>query len=218
VAETAHAVKTPRQQRSRDSLERILKTAESLIRTKGFEALTVAEVVRLSRTSIGTLYARFEDKTAVLHAVQERVHGQEEAAVQAAVEAVAWETLSLEETVRRLVEIKREATQGNDKLWEAFVVQGATDPVVRQRGYRHKAAIEDLEVEILMPHAARLGHPDPEAVARVASRIWQAVKEEQVQRSKSGVNVPGPVSQDLLMESLPDVVIAYLRTPAPTSG
>jgi AcrR family transcriptional regulator len=58
VAETAHAIKAPRQQRSRDSQERILKAAEALIKSKGFEALTTAEVVRRSRTSIGTLYAQ----------------------------------------------------------------------------------------------------------------------------------------------------------------
>ncbi|HEY5528200.1 MAG TPA: helix-turn-helix domain-containing protein, partial [Thermoleophilia bacterium] len=78
MAEPAHALKTPCQQRSRDSLERILKTAETLIRTKGFEALTVAEVVRRSHTSVGTFYARFQDKTSLLHAVQERVHGRQE--------------------------------------------------------------------------------------------------------------------------------------------
>jgi AcrR family transcriptional regulator len=206
-------VKTPCQQRSRDSLERILKTAEALIRTKGFEALTVAEVVRRSETSIGTFYARFIDKTALLHAVQERVHGREEAQIRERVGKVGWDTLSLEETVRGLVDIKRAVTKGNERLLEAFVVHGATDPVVRQRGYRYKASVENLEVEVLMRHAAQIGHQDPESAARVASRLWQAAQEEQVQRSQSGVSSPGAVPQDLLMQKLAEVVIAYLRSP-----
>jgi AcrR family transcriptional regulator len=213
VVETAHSVKTPCQQRSRDSLERILKTAEALIRTKGFEALTVAEVVRRSETSIGTFYARFIDKTALLHAVQERVHGREEAQIRERVGKVGWDTLSLEETVRGLVDIKRAVTKGNERLLEAFVVHGATDPVVRQRGYRYKASVENLEVEVLMRHAAQIGHQDPESAARVASRLWQAAQEEQVQRSQSGVSSPGAVPQDLLMQKLAEVVIAYLRSP-----
>jgi len=213
VAEPVHSVKTPCQSRSRDSLERILKTAEALIRTKGFEALTVAEVVRRSRTSIGTFYARFQDKTSVLHAVQERVHGREEAMIRDRVAKVDWDVLTLEETVRKLLEIKRAATKGNDKLWEAFVVHGATDPVIRQRGYRYKAQVEDLEVEIVMRHAAQIAHEEPETAARVASRLWQAAKEEQVQRSKSGVSSPGNVSRDLLMEKLADVAVAYLKGP-----
>ena len=140
VIESAHAVKTPRQQRSSDSLERILKTAETLIRNKGYEALTVAEVVRRSNTSIGTFYARFQDKTALLHAVQERVHGREETQIRDEAAKIDWEALSLEETVRSLVDIKQEATNGNDRLLEAFVVYGATDPVLRERGYTLQSA------------------------------------------------------------------------------
>jgi AcrR family transcriptional regulator len=194
-------------------LERILKTAETLIRTKGYEALTVAEVVRRSNTSIGTFYARFEDKTALLHAVQERFHGREEMQIRDESAKVDWSALSLEDTVRKLVEIKQAATDGNDRLIEAFVVYGATDPVLRERGYRYKAQVESLEVEILMSHAAQIGHSDPESAARVASRLWQAAQEENVQRSRSGVALADSVYGDLLIRKLPEVIIAYLRSP-----
>jgi len=213
VVESAHAVKKPRQQRSSDSLERILRTAETLIRTKGYEALTVAEVVRRSNTSIGTFYARFEDKTALLHAVQERVYGREEAQIAEESAKVDWDQLSLEDTVHKLVEIKQAATHGNDRLLEAFVVCGATDPVLRERGYRHKAEIERLEVEILMGHAAQIGHSNPELASRVASRLWQAAREENVQRSRSGVAFPDSVPGDILICKLPEVIVAYLQSP-----
>jgi AcrR family transcriptional regulator len=217
VVESSHAVKTPRQQRSSDSFERILKTAETLIRTKGYEALTVAEVVRRSSTSVGTFYARFQDKTALLHAVQERVHGREETRMREELAKVDWAGLSLEETVSRLVDTKRRVTKGNDRLLEAFVVYGATDPVLRQRGYQHKALVESLEVEILMRHAAQIGHKDPDSAARVASRLWQAAQEENVQRSQSGVSFSDTVPSDLLMQKLAEVAVAYLRSPDSTT-
>jgi AcrR family transcriptional regulator len=215
VAETVHVVKAPCQQRSRDSQERILRAAEALIKSKGFEALTTAEVVRRSRTSIGTLYARFGDKTALLHAVQERVQTREEAVMRARLAKVDWDALSLEDTVRQLLEIKRVATEGDDRLFEAFVVHGATDPVVRAQGYRHKATLEGLEIEILMRHAGQIGHSDPEGAARVASRLAQAAQEEYVQRSLSGVSLPTAASPDLLLQRLADVIIAYLKNPQP---
>jgi AcrR family transcriptional regulator len=217
VAETVHVVKAPCQQRSRDSQERILRAAEALIKSKGFEALTTAEVVRRSRTSIGTLYARFGDKTALLHAVQERVQTREEAVMRARLAKVDWDALSLEETVRQLLEIKRIATEGDDRLFEAFVVHGATDPVVRAQGYRHKATIEGLEIEILMRHAGQIGHFDPEGAARVASRLAQAAQEEYVQRSLSGVSLPTAASPDLLLQRLADVIIAYLKNTQPVT-
>jgi AcrR family transcriptional regulator len=213
VTETAHAVKAPCQQRSRDSQERILRAAETLIRSKGFEALTTAEVVRRSRTSVGTLYARFGDKTALLHAVQDRVQAREETFMRSHLARVDWDSLSLEESVRRLLEIKQIVTAGDGRLFEAFVVHGATDPVLRAQGYRHKTTIEGLEVEVLMRHAGEMAHPDPEDAARVASRLAQAAQEEYVQRSLAGVSLPAVALPDLLLQRLADVIIPYLRTP-----
>jgi AcrR family transcriptional regulator len=213
VAETAHAVKAPCQQRSRDSQERILRAAEALIKSKGYEALTTAEVVRRSRTSIGTLYARFGDKTALLHAVQDRVQSREEAVMRAHLAEVEWDGMTLEESVRRLLEIKRVAAEGDGRLFEAFVVHGATDPVLRAQGYRHKAIMEGLEVEVLMRHAGQIGHADPGDAARVASRLAQAAQEEYVQRSLSGVSLPTAAPPDLLLKRLPEVIIAYLKNP-----
>ena len=194
----------------------MLKAAETLIKSKGFEALTTAEVVRRSSTSIGTLYARFGDKTALLHAVQERVQSREEDLMRAHLAKVDWDSLSLDESVRHLLEIKQTATEGDDRLFEAFVVHGATDPVLRAQGYRHKAAIEGLEVEILLRHSGEIGHPNPEDAARVASRLAQAAQEEYVQRSLSGVSLPAEAPPDLLLQRLAEVIIAYLKNPPPT--
>ncbi len=195
----------------------MLRAAEALIKSKGFEALTTAEVVRRSRTSIGTLYARFGDKTALLHAVQDRVQAREEAAMRAQLAKVDWDSLSLEESVRHLLEIKQIAAEGDGRLFEAFVVHGATDPVLRAQGYRHKAVMEELEIEVLMRHAGQIGHPDPEDAARVASRLAQAAQEEYVQRSLSGVSLPTAAPSDLLLQRLAEVIIAYLKNPQPAA-
>lgn len=204
-------VKTPCQQRSRDSLERILKAAEALISSKGHEALTIAEVVRRSHTSVGTVYARFPDKVALLHAVHERVILRDLEEFREHLARVRWEILSLEEAVVQLATIKRFQAKGMERLYEAFVVHGATDPVLRAEGYRVKGLNEDLDVEILMSHSDAIGHVDPEEAIRIASRVWQAAREEMVQRSKSGVPGPGGVPQDILMEKLDQVIVAYLR-------
>jgi AcrR family transcriptional regulator len=195
----------------------MLKAAEALITSKGFEALTTAEVVRRSRTSIGTLYARFGDKTGLLHAVQDRVQSREEALMRAHLAKVDWDSLSLEGSVRHLLAIKQMATEGDDRLFEAFVVHGATDPVLRDQGYRHKAAIEGLEVAVLLRHAGEIGHPHPEDAARVASRLAQAAQEEYVQRSLSGVSLPAEAPPDLLLQRLAEVIIAYLKNPPPVA-
>ena len=179
-------------------------------------------MVRRSRTSIGTLYARFGDKTALLHAVQDRVQAREEAAFRTQLAKVDWDSLSLDESVRQLLEIKHSANEGDDRLYEAFVVHGATDPVLRAQGYHHKAMIEALEVEILLKHSGEIGHADPEDAARVASRLAQAAQEEYVQRALAGGSVaagalPVAAQPDLLLQRLAEVIIAYLKNPQPAA-
>lgn len=211
MVNTANMVKKPCQQRSRDSLERILKAAENLISSKGHEALTIAEVVRRSHTSVGTVYARFPDKVALLHAVHERVIYRDQDEFKAHLAEVDWSTLSLEDTIRKLISIKRELAKGMERLYEAFVVHGATDAVLRAEGYRVKGQNEDLEVAILMGHAHEINHPDPEEAIRISCRLWQAAREEMVQRARSGVPGPGGVPQDILLNKLDEVIIAYLK-------
>jgi AcrR family transcriptional regulator len=157
------------------------------------------------------VYARFPDKVALLHALHERVILRDLEEFREQVARVPWESLLLEEAVVQLATIKRVQAKGMERLYEAFVVHGATDPVLRAEGYRVKGLNEDLDVEILMSHSDSIGHDDPEEAIRIASRVWQAAREEMVQRSKSGVPGPGGVPQDILMEKLDQVIVAYLR-------
>src|SRR6476661_5441098 len=61
AAGQAREVRAPLQERSQQSLERMLDAAEALIYERGFDELTVGDLVQRSRTSVGSFYARFED-------------------------------------------------------------------------------------------------------------------------------------------------------------
>jgi AcrR family transcriptional regulator len=135
---------------------------------------------RCSHTSIGTFYARFPDKTALLYAVHDRVLNRKNEEYRARLSAVVWDDLSLEETVNQLVAIKGDLIKGTQKLYEAFVVSGATDRTIRQRGYQGKASDEELEADILLRHAGEIGSQRAERAVRIASRLWQAAREESV--------------------------------------
>jgi AcrR family transcriptional regulator len=211
VPKIVNMVKAPCQQRSRDSLERILKAAESVISSKGYEGLTIAEVVRRSHTSVGTVYQRFPDKVALLHAVYQRVKLCEMEAFKEKASEVDWDAMSLAETVHELSMIKRQLAEGRERLYEAFVVCGATDAVLRAEAYRYKGMSEDIETEIMLRHADEIGHEDVEEAVRTSIRLTQAAAEEHVQRFRSGVPGPGGVPQDILRQKLAQVIVAYLK-------
>ena len=78
VAETPRAAvplqwaNAPQQDRSRQTLERLLDATEQIIRTRGVDAVTIPEVARAARSSVGSFYARFTSKAALLQTLHER--------------------------------------------------------------------------------------------------------------------------------------------------
>ena len=65
-------VKPTHQARSQETLERILEAAEELVSERGFDNATVSEIVRRANSSVGAMYARFNDKDSLLVCLHER--------------------------------------------------------------------------------------------------------------------------------------------------
>lgn len=67
--ERSDAFIPPRQQRSREALERIVRAGTRLFSAQGFEATRVADIVEEAGVPTGTFYQRFADKEALLDAI-----------------------------------------------------------------------------------------------------------------------------------------------------
>ena len=61
--------KTPRQARSRSTVDAILEAAERVLRTEGYGAASTNRVARVAGFSVGSLYQYFDDKRAVVGAL-----------------------------------------------------------------------------------------------------------------------------------------------------
>lgn len=59
-------VQPSKQERSLATQRRILRATEQLLRAEPFDAISVRRIVKEARTSIGSFYARFADKDALL--------------------------------------------------------------------------------------------------------------------------------------------------------
>ena len=64
-------VNPPQQQRSRDSLERVLKAGLEVLQEDGFIGFTVQKVSKRAKVSIGSIYARLPNREALILAVYE---------------------------------------------------------------------------------------------------------------------------------------------------
>lgn len=212
ATQAIEGLKLPQQDRSRESFDRILESSEQLLVLEGHEGLTVAEITRRAGVSRGTFCYRFKDKSTLIHALQERVHSREEAEARVRLGDVDWDALSLPEAVRTLLEIEHSAYRRHLRQHQAFSVFASVDPVVKARGYRYKRTMEELEVQILSRKSSEIRHEDPRLATQVLSRLWQGLRDEEVEWS--GCRTPGEesLSDAVLIDQLVQLSLAYLMS------
>jgi len=65
-------LRPPRQVRSRESQKRVLNAFAAMLAEQPFEKITMADLARRARVAVTSIYARFEDKRALVLALHER--------------------------------------------------------------------------------------------------------------------------------------------------
>jgi AcrR family transcriptional regulator len=209
VARSALAFKPPRQRRSHESLERILDAAESLIRERGFDSMTIAEVVLRSGSSVGSIYARFSNKIGLLQAVQLRYHARVQNGLFAAFSGDHPRGESLQEAVARIVDVLSRLVLSDPELFRAFVVQAVFEPGVRAQGERVNAQRREKVVDTLLAHRDQIGHPDPDLAARwVYSMIMAALRERVTYGAAAELS--GDFSDEAMIEQLTRTTTCFL--------
>ena len=165
----------PRQKRSRESLERLLDAAEDQIRTEGLESLTINSVVSRVGLSVGAFYARFPDKTALIHAVQDRFHNKLEPIIEAEMLEEAGSCATLADAVNAAIEVLIRDVTSERELSRAFMMMSVFDAVLRSRGEMVNRVRREALIKVLMPHCAEIGHPDPVLAIDIAYGMYAAV-------------------------------------------
>jgi len=209
MSKSTLAYKPPRQRRSHESLERILDAAEALIRERGFDDMTIAEVVQRSGSSVGSLYARFNNKLGLLRAVQLRYHARVQNDIFAAFSGDHPRDESLQEVVARIVSVLSRHVLNEPELFRAFVLQAVFDPGVRAQGERTNAQRRDKVVEVLLVHRAEIRHPDPERAARWFYSNCMAVLRERITFGEAA-ELSGGFSDGALVNEMTRMMTSYL--------
>ena len=101
--------KTPRQARSRSTVEAILEAAERVLRNEGYEAASTNRVARVAGFSVGSLYQYFDDKRAVVGALLDHSLQLEALCLAQALDGLARveRAVAIERIVRRVMAERR---------------------------------------------------------------------------------------------------------------
>lgn len=69
----ANSLKQPVQKRSKATLQRIFDATKRLLQQKRFEAISIHEIAKAANCGTGTVYGRFENKSALLASLEQEV-------------------------------------------------------------------------------------------------------------------------------------------------
>ncbi len=166
-------ISPPRQARSQETLDRLLDAAEALLGEKSFDDVGVAEVAQRAGSSVGSFYARFADKPALLHALQERFVIEGMATADDAFDPARWEGAKAAEIVAAVVAFLVRIHRDRRGLMRALLLVQATRPEIRERANALSRHVLRALTALLLARRREIHHPDP--ARAVAFGLWQVV-------------------------------------------
>jgi AcrR family transcriptional regulator len=202
----------PVQERSRRSMDRMVRAGEALLEEQPFDAISVAEIVRRARTLVGSFYARFSSKDDLLAAIYARRFGAEATErSRKYLAGFASREMSLERRTREVVTNMAAYFRSNRRLLQEMALRagqrGETMPTGSRELRAHRAAFNDGWVRAFLEHPEEIGHPDPERAVRFGLFVAAAACRDAFLLGEPGAeDVP---TEDLVSE-LSRALNAYL--------
>lgn len=205
-------LRPPLQNRSRESLERVLVAGKKLLEDKGWEGFTVQEVSRRAKVSVGSIYARAPSKDALILAVYDRALVDIVAEQERLQDDSRWEGMEPRELIVEAVRDVTSVMLRHEKILRVFMNRSPVDVVVRARAYEQIQSLATRWEELLLRHAKAITHEDPALAIEVAFRMAFATFQRRVQFGPD-FGAYRKVSDEMLLDEVGRAVAAYLLEP-----
>lgn len=200
----------PRQQRSKQTVERLLTAAEELFGEVGQAGFTIPEVSRRAGISVGTVYRRYATKEDLLVAVLRRVE-QQEAALLSLWDGEDWSAFDSAAMIERLVGDLGRAWHDHAPTMRAMMARRfqMPDDQVFAQGLEVAARQSALFRAAVMTHQESVVHPAPEEAVDFAYRLIVSVCARWTARAIE-TRAPRPLAWGEMLARLSDTVTVYL--------
>lgn len=161
VAQHRQRIYLPHQERSRITMDRILSTLGKLLESKPFDDITILELARRSRCAVTSIYARFEDKRALILALHERHRDEMIFELDRLLDPARREGVEMDEIVRSVLGKLIASRKRRHNLLRAAML--LNDPEVYERAAEIVRHASERLAKLLGP---RLAHLDGREAAR----------------------------------------------------
>lgn len=202
-------VRAPQQARSQATLGRLLDATEKLLDERPFDELAVQDICKAASSSVGAFYARFPDKTALLHVLHERLCEEARATAAATLDVVRWRGVPLAELVTAMVGFIVLEYRERRGLRRELVRRNGTDAAFRARSMDVGAITVTHLAALLAERQGELRAGDPLTAADTVNRLLFGVLDQHavfIEGGPAGV----PMTTEQLVHELTRAVLAYL--------
>lgn len=202
--------KTPRQQRSRDTFERILDAAARIFDERGYAGATTNHVAAAAGISIGSLYQYFPNKDAILYALAQR-HLAASASVVATAVAATDERAGPEEVVRNVIDAVVDLHRVSPRTHHLLFERIPQSPELRRLFAEAEAgtvALVEAGLLRFFVDAATARRRAPVVVCAVEAVVHRMVLDDLVAEDGAGRDSGSAVDEMVAM------VLAYVQAPA----
>ena len=203
------ARRSPVQQRSIESMNRMLDVGEQLFYEGGSAAITLEAVIERAETSTGSFYARFGDMRGFLSAMHERVLTMISAELLPVLDKAAMEP-DLESAVRKAFTGVFEVVERHRTALFFFAVGNSHDSEWREMGAQLTIGMSDVFTNLMKQYLPKFTSTTAKRRIEMAARMGIASVFQQImldQEEFSRVNL----SRKVIATEYADMVCSYLR-------
>lgn len=163
-------VRPPRQRRSAETLERIVRAAEELLVEREWDSATVDDIVRRAKSSKGSFYSRFPDKAALLSYLTIRTLSGARDLWQERLEPERWRGVPVGDLVDHFIAVSiHDYRRAPAPLRALFIhsLEHPDDSEFDAMIAELNAAIRDQLTRLLRERTDEFSHPRPATAARM---------------------------------------------------
>lgn len=206
-------VRPPKQQRSRESWNRVLDAGVAILEDGGYDAFTIAAVCEQARVAPTAIYARTTSKDALFLAIYEHGMGQLRDEQHLFATEDRWTGLTPAELVRTAVAEMVGISFRHERFLRAVVLTSAVHPEVRLRGSRYSKELGEGFAHVVLGARDAIRHADPEAAVR---SCFGTVFATSIIRVAYGAAfaTPTPVDDERFITELGETAARYLMSDA----
>lgn len=201
----------PRQQRSRETLDRLLRATRELLEDRVFEDLTIQQIATRAGCSVGTVYGRFRNKDAILPRLLEMHYEELEAETEATFDPEAWRASSLSDRVGLVVEFLVSVAIRQPGLIRTLVLRNYQRPESIPVSIRASAGrVLGRVHEFLLEGSAEMSHPDPHTAVQIGLLMVVSASRERLVMTGATHSSALSFSNEVFVDELKRSLLAYL--------